>query len=160
MASVRDTPSLPESGRLAQRLRAWVRELEGSVLADLTGPLMNLAPVVWILTFLLPKDGFRADLCQFHQMTGVCCFGCGLTRSFTCISHLDFAAAWHYHPFGFVGYALMVLLTVRLLLPRRVRQLLGERLGRRRKPIAWSILALSAAFILFGLGRMVAGVSL
>lgn len=39
-------------------------------------------------------------VCWVRRVTGVPCPGCGLTRSFVATAHLDFAAAFAFHPFG------------------------------------------------------------
>ncbi len=45
------------------------------------------------------------ELCSFRRMTGLDCAGCGLTRCFISIGHGRLADAWHYHPAGFLLYA-------------------------------------------------------
>jgi hypothetical protein len=53
-------------------------------------------------SWLLPSGGVGLPLCQFRAMTRLPCFGCGLTRSFIGIAHLDFPKAVFYHPGGLV----------------------------------------------------------
>ena len=36
--------------------------------------------------------------CPIVKMTGIPCFGCGMTRAVLCLVRLDFAGAWYYHP--------------------------------------------------------------
>ena len=72
------------------------------------------------LSFLWSPSGLPGfDVCFFHRLTGLPCPGCGLTHSFCAISHGDFCAAWAYNPFGFLFYALAVILLLHPLLARR-----------------------------------------
>lgn len=36
--------------------------------------------------------------CPFQYMTGISCAGCGMTRAWLCVLHLDFPGAFAYHP--------------------------------------------------------------
>lgn len=130
------------------------------LLRELGGPLVYLAPLVWALTFLLPSKGLGISFCLLENMTGRCCPGCGLTRSFIAISHLDFMSALHYHPFGLAGYAIMALLSVFCFLPRYRRMGVLEWLDARRQYLMPSLITAAAAFCLYGLWRFVAGVEL
>lgn len=40
--------------------------------------------------------------CVFHEITGLQCPSCGVTRMFESIFHLDFKAAYGYNPFLFI----------------------------------------------------------
>lgn len=67
----------------------------------------------------LPENGAilgLPSLCPFHNLSGLPCPACGLTRAFVCLAHGRFAAAFIYHPLGpilfgatsfFVGNALL-----------------------------------------------------
>lgn len=51
----------------------------------------------------LPQNGTilgLPSLCPFHNLSGVPCPGCGLTRSFVCLAHGQIAAAFEFHPLG------------------------------------------------------------
>jgi len=54
----------------------------------------------------------RFTACAFRRWTGLPCPGCGLTRSFSAISHGDVAAAWGYNPFAFPLYGCCLLLVI------------------------------------------------
>jgi len=58
-------------------------------------------------------------LCPFHEVTGLPCPGCGLTRAFCAIGHAEFARAWAFNPFGFVFYAAAIALVAWPLARRR-----------------------------------------
>jgi len=107
-----------------------------------------------LLSFLLPPDGMGVPLCWFKSLYGHPCPGCGLSRSLTCISHLQFGKAWTYHPFGPLIYALFFANALLLLLPRQQRARLRMRLAeqdRWLRPIYWAIVA---SFLVFGIVRL------
>ncbi len=69
-----------------------------SVFALICGAVLALS-----LALPLPNDGTilgLPSLCPFHNVTGVPCPGCGLTRSFVCLAHGQIAAAFEFHPLG------------------------------------------------------------
>lgn len=53
------------------------------------------------------------SVCLFYHLTGLPCPGCGLTRSFVCLGHGHFRESLHWHPLGFVIYAVFLLLWLR-----------------------------------------------
>lgn len=64
------------------------------------------------------------SLCLFHNMTGLPCPGCGITRSVVCCGHLRFADSMAYHPLGPVVFAWLLVTALRRLplpLPWRER---------------------------------------
>ena len=86
----------PQVDRISLRLKVGIG---GAVLLA----LLLFGPARWAA---LP------DLCFFHRETGLPCPGCGLTRSWAALVHLDLAAAFRYHLFGpplFLFTGLMVL---------------------------------------------------
>lgn len=70
-----------------------------------------------VASVFMPRRGIGFSLCLTSSLLGRPCPLCGLTRSVTCISHLDFAQALHYHPLGFLVYGIMIGLSVFLLVP-------------------------------------------
>ncbi|ACD21838.1 DUF2752 domain-containing protein [Clostridium botulinum] len=40
--------------------------------------------------------------CPIKFLTGVSCAGCGMTRAWTCLVHLDIKGAFYYHPLFFL----------------------------------------------------------
>jgi Protein of unknown function (DUF2752) len=67
-------------------------------------------------------------MCLTHELTGVDCPGCGLTRSFVHLAHGDWWESWHVHHLGWLLAAAVV-----LQVPYRVYCL---RAGRQALP-AW-----------------------
>lgn len=112
------------------------------------------AALVLAVSPLIPPDGLGFDLCLFKNLTGLPCPGCGLTRSFACLAHLELTKAFRYHPFGplfFVGAVLMASLLV--MGPRRRERIHGWLL--RHDAIARPLyLAVVYAFIAYGMIRL------
>ncbi len=105
------------------------------------------------LSFALPVDGVRLSVCWFQNLFELPCPGCGLTRSVTNISHLDFTKAWHYHPFGFPVYGLFCAAVIVHVLPSRRRQRLRRWFGRHHQYAFAFYMALVLSFVTFGLLR-------
>ena len=49
--------------------------------------------------YLLPEPWIMQGdtLCLAHNLFGVECWGCGMTRALYSVAHLDFESAWAYH---------------------------------------------------------------
>lgn len=70
-----------------------------------------MIPAVVLLTSALlplPNGAHIANIpsiCTFHNLTGLPCPGCGLTRSFVCCAHGRWVEAFVYHPAGPLFFA-------------------------------------------------------
>ena len=65
------------------------------------------------MSILIPASRLPATpFCPFRMLTGWPCPGCGLTHAFCDISHGNFRMAWQANPFGFLFYALAIVLLV------------------------------------------------
>ena len=81
--------------------------------------LSALAAATLAVTLLFAPHGLPfVPFCWFHSMTGLPCPGCGLTRSVLAIGSGEFAAAWQFNPFGYLVYAVLLVLVVLPLLGR------------------------------------------
>ncbi len=114
------------------------------------------APAALILTFVMPPDGLPVTLCWFHNVTGLPCPGCGLTRSLASVSHGHLGEAFRYHPFGPLIYAMAVGLTAAALAGEARRARLRAWLERRRLAARSRTVyhGFVAAFLGFGLARL------
>lgn len=113
----------------------------------------GFAVVCLVLTIFLPTDGLGVPICWFKAYFELPCPGCGLTRSVTCISHLQFGKAVSYHPFGPIVYALFVANAVLLFLPNAKRQAIKSRIVRNGRWMWIIYMTIVAAFLTFGIVR-------
>jgi hypothetical protein len=112
------------------------------------------ALVVVILSLTLPERGFGVPLCQFRNVTHLPCFGCGLTRSYIALGHLDVGRSVFYHPLGLVLFPATAFLASLLLTkaPTRARLLVWA--DKRKRALNYIGIGLLAFFLLYGCGRM------
>jgi len=54
------------------------------------------------ILFILVANNIITVPCAFHEITGLYCPGCGVTRMFLSIAELNFYQAFRYNPFVFV----------------------------------------------------------
>ncbi len=58
--------------------------------------------------------------CPIKLWTGISCAGCGMTRAWLCVLHLDFAGAFAYHPLYWLPPVVLAVYLLRAVLPRRL----------------------------------------
>lgn len=110
--------------------------------------------LVVALAAVLPLNGPPLPLCQFKSTTQLPCFGCGLTRSFIGMGHLNVSRAALYHPVGVLLFPVVALIALLLPAPAAVRERLARWAERHRRAlngVAWAGLAL---FLFYGFGRL------
>ncbi len=112
------------------------------------------AIVALVLSFFLPNDGIGVTICWFKRYFELPCPGCGLTRSVTCISHLEFGKAWDYHPFGPLIYALFVANAVLLWVSKEKREDLKYRMSRNDRWLQPIYMAIVLLFLTYGCLRI------
>ena len=105
-------------------------------------------------SLLLPPDGLGVTICWFKWLSGFPCPGCGLTRSVTCLSHLQFAKALAYHPFGPVVYGLFVANVVLLVLPCVWRMKLLQCISHNEHWVRPMYQSVIFTFLAFGVLRL------
>jgi hypothetical protein len=111
--------------------------------------------VVVLLSWFLPQGGlFGVDVCQFKKLTGLPCFGCGLTRSFIATAHLHLGRALAYHPLGLVLFPLALVLAATLPLSGEQRERLVGWTRLHRVWVNRGGAALLVFFIGYGLLRI------
>jgi hypothetical protein len=111
------------------------------------------APLALALSAVLPPDGTGIDLCLVHRVLGVPCPACGLTRSFTSLTHARFEQAVVFHPFGPVLYAMFVLAALYGVLPSRVRDRIVALAAEREPEWRRGYRLFLVAFLGFGVVR-------
>lgn len=66
---------------------------------------------VYTVFALIPLDVIRPySFCLIYHLTGVRCFGCGMSRAFCALLHLNFAEAWAFNPLIFALFPLISVL--------------------------------------------------
>lgn len=78
--------------------------------------------------------------CPIKYISGISCAGCGMTRAWLSLLHLDFSTAFTYHPLFILGPIVVLLFIFNSNIPRKPRILI------------WSFLL--SAFIIVYLLRM------
>ena len=106
-----------------------------------------------LLAAALPSQGAGVPICLFRYVTGLPCPGCGLTRSFSCILHGDFARGYDFHPFGYLLLPLFILAASTLFLPNSFKPRLQQAFRSRQGSLRKVYLTLIYGFITFGAVR-------
>ncbi|MCB1324181.1 MAG: DUF2752 domain-containing protein [Spirochaetales bacterium] len=130
---------------------SWLRELP--IIERRDRELFTLQVLAWVgllAALLLPADGVGVSFCLFRNLTGLPCPGCGLTRSVVSVFHMEFRTAYYYHPMGFFAAA-AILFFVGSSFSRRVNNWFLA----VRSSLGAILLALTAALLVFGLGRAI-----
>ena len=71
-------------------------------------PAAILAVLLLYAVFYLVGIG-----CPIKYVTGISCGGCGMTRAYLSLLHLDFAGAFHYHPLFFLPPVFLLLVVLK-----------------------------------------------
>jgi len=103
-----------------------------------------------LLAAALPSQGAGIQICFFRYLTGLPCPGCGLTRSFSCILHGDFARGYGYHPFGYVLLPLFLFVASTVFLPASRRSRVEDFVRSRQSRLRLVYLTFIYGFITFG----------
>lgn len=74
----------PLSGRQKRNIVAWILGLS----------------IILTYSVLVNPGESNITTCQFHELTGLDCPTCGISRSFYAVSHFDLLNAFRHHIFG------------------------------------------------------------
>lgn len=108
----------------------------------------------------LPPEGLPGPGCQFKEWTHLPCLGCGMTRSFIGMAHLDLLRAALYHPVGIPLFLLTLGAAVLLPAPRALRARVEAWVLARPRLMNWLSVGLLVVFSLYGFGRMLWGLEM
>lgn len=119
-------------------------------LATHEGPLLALVIIVISLSFAMPflkSHGTWIGIpCWFHELTGIPCLACGLTRSFVLTAHGQWIPAFKMHllgpPLFFMTCALGVYFSIALTYGIRLKINTSR---RTRALIMWAVLVILIA---------------
>ena len=121
----------------------------------LFGPVTRAFAVFAIpVSFFLPVDGMGIGICWIKRMLDLPCPGCGLTRSITSVSHLQFFKAWEYHPFGILIYLLLAMNLGLLIMPRSSHMAMRNFFGTNARVSHLVYCVAIGYFLVFGFCRM------
>ncbi len=140
MAVCQDRGAFAAAGKWPAHSQAGV--LHGLVLAGCMAALLGaflLKPAEGGLSLFGLCWPFR---CWLHDVTGIQCGLCGLSRSFCSLARGDFAGAVHFHRLGPVVFALFC-----LEVPYRLWAVVS---GRGCVPTRWVRLHIRAVVVVFG----------
>ncbi len=109
---------------------------------------------VVLIALALPAGGFGFPTCQFHELTRLPCFGCGLTRSFVGMAHLDLIRATLYHPGGVPLFGLALYFAALLPVSAARRDRIAARAEEWGRPATYLAVGFLVLFVLYGIARM------
>jgi hypothetical protein len=115
----------------------------------------KISILVIAASFLLPPDGTGFSVCMMENLFELPCPGCGLTRSVTCVSHLEFVKAWNYHPFGLLVYPFLCVAALSAFLSGDIQRRMRICFWKRNRFAYPVYIAVITAFLLFGFVRFV-----
>lgn len=79
----------------------------------------NEMPIVILIVILAATVMYFSGMgCPILKMTGIPCFGCGMTRAVICLVHLDMTGALYYHPMVFFMPACIIALLFSKRMPK------------------------------------------
>jgi len=145
--------ALPALLPFTQRVCDWLRCPDHVHRRWLSATPVCAAWLGLLLAVLTPPHGTGFTVCWLHQVTGLPCPGCGLTRSLSCGLRGMFLESWQYHPLGLVILTLLVAIAASSLLPPCRRANLRRCLESHALTFNALYLAFVAGFLAFGLGR-------
>ncbi len=115
----------------------------------------GIALAIVLASVLLPPQGLGLPLCQFRTLTQLPCMGCGLTRCFIRLGHLQFGEALFYHPVGALAFPLLLFSAALLLVRKPQRERIAGWFARHASLTTRIGILYGALFVTYGLGRMV-----
>jgi hypothetical protein len=107
-------------------------------------------------TMIHPPEGLPFRLCALHQVLGVDCPGCGMTRGLSQLWRGHFIMAIGNHPFSPLVFAFLVFQSMFLVLSKKTRLDVVQVLNRHETGIRWLFWVSAGSFLAFGVFRAAA----
>ena len=82
--------------------------------------LKEKSPFPLILIFILIAPFYLTIGCPIQFLTGISCFGCGMSRAAIALLQLDFALAFKMHPMIFIMPFVALVILFRKKIPKKV----------------------------------------
>ena len=75
-----------------------------------------ISAIAAVVLLYLVLEGFGIT-CPIKFLTGISCAGCGMSRAWIAVFHLDFARAFYFHPLFFTPPVILLV----ILLKKRIK---------------------------------------
>ena len=85
----------------------------------------DIKAVIVIILFYFFMSMILDIGCPILWITGISCAGCGMTRAWISLLHLDFKTAFYYHPLFWLPAIMVVVYFLKSKLPKRVLSILS-----------------------------------
>jgi hypothetical protein len=121
--------------RVEHTLNASARTIRALVAAGMLVALMA--------SFLIVPENSPFPSCEFHALTGLSCFTCGLTRSLHALSHGELIGAFGYHLMGPVIVLCMMFMAGVLSFEAMSGRRLHAEVEKKHRTVATSIFVAS-----------------
>ncbi|MEJ2052916.1 MAG: DUF2752 domain-containing protein [Calditrichaceae bacterium] len=104
-------------------IKVSLKKLSGRQIKNRAAWIFGLSIILVYSVMVNPAES-NITICRFHQLTGLDCPTCGISRSFYAFSHFNIAAAFNYHLFGPVLFlifgSLLCFYLVELILRKKI----------------------------------------
>lgn len=98
--------------RRMQGMRQWLRDTAREYRTDVAG-LLTIAGCCLVMAVVgLP--------CPILYLTGISCAGCGMTRAWIALLHLDLRTAYFYHPLFWIPVVAVVIMLFKKRIPDKL----------------------------------------
>ncbi len=75
--------------------------------------LLNMLSAVTVIVLVYGLFNLAGITCPIKYITGISCLGCGMTRAWISVLHLDLKGAFYYHPGFLLPLAALVLFIIK-----------------------------------------------
>lgn len=72
--------------------------------------LLNMLSAIIAIVLVYGLFNLMGITCPIKYVTGISCLGCGMTRAWISVLHLDFKGAFYYHPGFLLPLAALILI--------------------------------------------------